>query len=70
MAGTVFLSCGQNDRELAIAETIASLLQAPPFGLNVFVARSTNNLYSLNNDVLLLRRFLMATTSTIAPICR
>jgi hypothetical protein len=53
VAGTVFLSCGQNDRELAIAERIASLLQAPPFGLNVFIARSTNNLYSLNNDVLL-----------------
>lgn len=53
MAGTVFLSCGQNDRELAIAERIASLLQGPPFGLNVFIARSTNNLYSLNNDVLL-----------------
>ena len=53
MAGTVFLSCGQNDRDLAIAERIASLLQAPPFGLNVFIARSTNNLYSLNNDVLL-----------------
>ena len=52
MAGTVFLSCGQNGRELAIAERIAALLQAPPFGLTVFIARSTNNLYSLNNDVL------------------
>ena len=52
MAGTVFLSCGQNDRELKIAERIATLLREPPFGLNVFIARSTNNLYSLNNDVL------------------
>ena len=52
MPGTIFLSCGQNDRELALAEKIKSLLEAPSFGLNVFIARTTNNLYSLNNDVL------------------
>ncbi len=52
MAGTVFLSCGQNDRELAIAEHVAVMLREPPFGLTVFIARSTNNLLSLNNDVL------------------
>ena len=52
MAGKVFLSCGQNDRELAIAEKIASLLKGEPFGLNVFIARETNNLFSLNKEVL------------------
>ena len=52
MAGTVFLSCGQNDRELKVAERVASLLRAAPFHLEVFIARATNNLYSLNNDVL------------------
>ena len=52
MAGTVFLSCGQNDRELKIAENVASLLRAAPFNLVVFIARATNNLYSLNNDVI------------------
>jgi hypothetical protein len=52
MPGTVFLSCGQNDDELVIAERIKSLLEAPPFGLHVFIARSTNNMHSLNNDVM------------------
>lgn len=52
MAGTVFLSSGQDDRELKIAQRIAALLEGPPFGLTVFIARSTNNLRSLNNDVL------------------
>src|SRR5580704_8072303 len=52
MAGTVFLSCGQNNREMKIAKRIESLLQALPFGLTVFIARATNNLYSLNNDVI------------------
>jgi hypothetical protein len=46
------LSCGQNDRELQIADKVRRLLEAPPFGLNLFVARATNNLYSLNDDVL------------------
>jgi hypothetical protein len=50
MPGIVFLSCGQNDRELAIAEKINSLLEG--VGLTVFIARSTNNMRSLNNDVL------------------
>jgi hypothetical protein len=52
MPGMVFLSCGQNDRELQIAERVGRLLQERPFQLNVFIARATNNLYSLNNDVL------------------
>ena len=52
MSATVFLSCGQNDRELQIANNVRQLLEDPPFGLNVFVARSTNNLYSLNENVL------------------
>ncbi|HZT31790.1 MAG TPA: hypothetical protein VFA33_18020 [Bryobacteraceae bacterium] len=51
MAGTVFLSCGQNDRELKIAERVAGLLRES-FQLEVFIARATNNMYSLNNDVL------------------
>jgi len=48
----VFLSCGQNDRELQIADKVCRLLQGQPFCLNVFIARATNNLYSLNDDVL------------------
>jgi hypothetical protein len=52
MPGTVFLSCGQNDRELQIADKVRKLLEGPSFGLKVFVARATNNLYSLNDDVL------------------
>jgi hypothetical protein len=52
MPGLVFLSCGQNDRELQIAERLRSLLEESPLNLQVFIARSTNNLYSLNNDVL------------------
>jgi hypothetical protein len=51
MAGTVFLSCGQNDRELRIAGTVGRLLREE-FRLEVFIARGTNNLYSLNEDVL------------------
>ena len=52
MPGMVFLSCGQNDRELQIADKVRCLLEGPPFRMNVFIARATNNLYSLNNDVL------------------
>jgi hypothetical protein len=52
MAGTVFLSCGQNARELKIASKVEGRLKNAPFNLNVFVARATNNLYSLNSDVL------------------
>jgi hypothetical protein len=52
MPGIVFLSCGQNDRELQIADKVRQILEAPPFGLNLFVARATNTLYSLNDDVL------------------
>lgn len=52
MPGIVFLSCGQNDRELRITEKVRQLLEDPPFSLKVFVARATNNLYSLNDDVL------------------
>jgi hypothetical protein len=39
MPGTVFLSCGQNDRELQIADKVRKLLEGPSFGLKVFVAR-------------------------------
>jgi len=46
------LSCGQDDRELEIADKVRRLLEGPPFGLTVFVARTTNNLYSLNEEVL------------------
>src|SRR6266566_2267274 len=52
MAGSVFLSCGQNSREVKIARKISALLEGPSFRLNVFIARATNNLLSLNNDVL------------------
>ena len=52
MPGSVFLSCGQDDRELEIADKVRRLLEGPPFGLTVFVARTTNNLYSLNEEVL------------------
>jgi len=52
MAGTVFLSCGQNKREMQIAKKVEELLSSAPFNLSVFIARATNNLYSLNNDVL------------------
>ena len=52
MPGRVFLSCGQNDRELEIADKVRRLLEGPPFRLTVFIARATNNMYSLNQDVL------------------
>src|SRR6266478_1878656 len=52
MAGSVFLSCGQSNRELKIARRISSLLEDPPFRLSVFIARATNNILSLNKDVL------------------
>jgi hypothetical protein len=52
MPGTVFLSCGQQPSELKVAVKIKSLLEAPPFRLNVFIAASTNNMHSLNHDVL------------------
>lgn len=37
---------------MQIADKIRRLLEGPTFGLKVFVARTTNNLYSLNEDVL------------------
>jgi hypothetical protein len=52
MPGSVFLSCGQNSREVKIARKISALLEGPPFRLNVFIARATNNILSLNKDVL------------------
>ncbi len=52
MPGIVFLSCGQNSREVKIARKISALLEGPPFRLNVFIARATNNILSLNKDVL------------------
>ena len=37
---------------MQIAEKICQLLKEPPFGLTVFLARATNNPYSLNEEVL------------------
>jgi hypothetical protein len=48
----IFLSCGQKEKELGVADKIAAALRADPYCFEVYVARDVQSIFEINSGIL------------------